>query len=308
MYNHSSLPLSLALAFALAHCGSPAGGGVGGAVLPDGMRRAPNAPTEDERAAAWNLRYAAPSGWRAQDLGAITVYGSPDTSRAVFVGRAMFSTWDEALATTAALAQSVGLQTTGVAEAPAESTVAGLRATSASYVGYNASGLPSQGRLVVLFTPHGTSLSFFGLSAPEASAEVAEVIARMAASVRAGAPQLDHAAARALAGRWGYSDGSFNRSSTSTSNRGVEATLLMDGGAFQFTSNSWVSVDVRRTTAGESPVDLGSSESSRSMNDAGRYAVIGREVVFAGSRGQLVVPYSLGGGALTLGATTYARR
>lgn len=305
--NHHA-PLALAFAFALAHCGSPTGGGVGGAMLPDGMRPPPGAPTEDERAAAWNLRYTPPSGWRAQDLGAITVYGSSDTSRAVFVGRAMFSTYDEALATTASLAQSVGLQTTGVAEMPTESTVAGLRATSASYVGYNAAGLPSQGRLVVLFTPHGTSLSFFGVSAPEAAGEVVRVIDEMAASVRAGAPALDDAAARSLAGRWVYSDGSFRQSRTSTSNRGVEATLLMDGGAFRFSSNSWVSVDVRRVSAGESPVDLGGSESSRSLEDGGRYAVIGREVVFRGSRGQLVVPYSLSGNALTLGSTTYGRQ
>lgn len=302
------IALSLGFALSLAHCGGSYGGGPGGAALPDGMRPAPGAPTEGDRAAAWNLRYAAPEGWRAQDLGAVTVYGSPDTSRAVFVGRAMFATYDEALATTAALSQQLGLQTTGVAEAPAESTVAGLRATSASYVGYNAAGLPSQGRLVVLFTPHGTSLSFFGLSAPEAAAEVAGVIDRMAASVRAGAPALDAAAAQALAGRWVYSDGSYNRSSTSTSNRGVEATLLMDGAGFQFASNSWVSVDVRRTPAGESPVDLGGADSSRSLSDAGRYAVIGREVVFRGSRMQLVLPYSLQGGALTLGTTTYGRQ
>ncbi len=262
----------------------------------------------DPRAAAWNLRYAAPEGWRAQELGAITVYGSPDTSRAVFVGRAMFTTYDEALATTAALAQSVGLQTTGVSEAPTESTVAGLRATTASYVGYNAAGYPSEGRLMVLFTPHGTSLTLFGVSGPEGAAEVRGVIARVAASVRAGAPSIDGAAARALAGRWVYSDGSFDRMRTSTSNRGVEATLLLDGEFFQLTSNSWVSVDVRRASAGESPVDLGGSESSRSAQDAGRYAVIGREVVFRGTRGQLVVPFALQGATLTLGATTYGRQ
>lgn len=304
MIHRFALPFGLALA--LAHCGSPSS--FGGASLPDGAGPLPGAPTEDQRAAAWNLRYDAPQGWRAQEMGAITVYGSPDTSRAVFVGRAMFASFDEALATTAMLAQSVGLQTTGVSQPPTETMVAGLRATTASYVGYNAAGLPSEGRMMVLFTPHGTSLTLFGVSGPEAAAEVRAVVDRIGASVRAGAPALDAAAAQALAGRWVYSDGSFNRSRTSTSNRGVEATLLMDGQGFQFSSNSWVSVDVRRTPAGESPVDLGGAESSRSTQDAGRYAVIGREVVFRGSRGQLVMPFSLQGGTLTIGTTTYARQ
>jgi hypothetical protein len=257
---------------------------------------------------SWNLHYDAPAGWRTQSLGPITVHGSPDTSQAVFVGKGFYARFDEVLAVVATFAQTLGLQTTGVVEAPTEGQIAGVRATSASYVGFNAAGMPSQGRVVALFTPHGTSLVFFGVSAPFAAREVADVIARMAASARIGAPVIDHAAVRALAGRWVTSDGRFNRSATATTNRGVESTLTLDGqGAFQYTSNSWFSMDVRRVSAGELPVDLGGADSSQSTTDAGQYTVIGGEVVFRGMRGQLVVPYALQGGALTLGTTTYGR-
>lgn len=257
----------------------------------------------------WNLDYDAPAGWSTQALGPLTLHGSPDTSRAVFVGRAMYQRFDEALAAAAALSHSLGLQTTGVIAPPTETVIAGMRATSASYVGFNAAGFPTQGHLVVLFTPYGTSLAFFGVSDPYAAAEVAELIARMAASTRAGPPAIDQTAVRGLAGRWGYYDGNFNRSATATSNRGVEATLLLDGnGGFQFASNSWMSIDVRRVPAGEAPIDLGGADSSRSVNDAGQYTVIGREVVFRGAQGQLVLPYSLQGSALTLGTTTYLRQ
>lgn len=308
---HHRLLCSLGFALSLHAClGSPRGlGGPGGAEVPASMQPAPNAPTQEQRAMAWNLHYTAPDGWRTQDLGSVTVHGSPDTSRAVFVGRAMFRTFDEALVTVAGLSRSLGLTATGVVAPPAESTVAGLRAVSAAYAGYNAAGMPAQSRLVVLFTPHGTSLTFLGLSAPDAAPEVAAVVNQMATSARAGAPAIDEGAVRALAGRWVYTDGSYRRGPTATSNRGVEATLVLDGaGGFQFTSNSWVSVDVRRVSAGETPVDLGSAESSRGLSDAGRYTVVGREVVLAGSQGQLVLPYALQGAALTLGATTYGRQ
>lgn len=263
----------------------------------------------NDQARYWNLHYDPPDGWRAQELGPVTVHGSPDTTQAVFAGRALFQRFDEALTAAGALSQSLGLQATGVLEAPAEAVIAGLRACAATYGGFNAAGMPTVGRLVALFTPHGTSLTFFGVSGPHAAAEVAAVVARMAASTRAGPPAVDHAAVRALAGRWASSDGRFDRSPTATSNRGVETTLILDGaGSFQYVSNSWFSLDVRRVSAGETPVDLGGADSSRSVTDAGQYTVIGREVVFRASQGQLVLPYALQGSVLTIGTATYARQ
>ncbi len=303
--------LSLALAASLTAClGGPVGGGggYGGAEVPSSMQPAPGAPSQEARAMAWNLHYNAPEGWSTQDLGSVTLY-SQDTSRAVFVGRAMFQNYDEALMTVATLSRSLGLQTTGVVEQPTETTIAGLRATVASYAGTDAMGMPSQGRLVVLFTTHGTSLTFFGVSDPSAAGEVAAVMDRMAESTRHGAPAINTAAVASLAGRWMYSDGRMNRSATSTSNRGTEATLVLDGnGGFQFGANSWVSIDVRRVSSGSNPVDIGGSDSSRSTSDAGQYTVIGLELVFRGSQGQLVVPFMQQGSTLTLGTTSYLRQ
>ena len=76
---------------------------------------------------SWNLGYEAPTGWRAQALGGLQMYGSLDTSQSLFVGRGVLQSASEALAAATQLSLSLGLTTTAALEPPSERQEGALR-------------------------------------------------------------------------------------------------------------------------------------------------------------------------------------
>src|SRR5438874_3630473 len=230
--------------------------------------------------AGWNIHYQLPNGWRVdRSVGRLQVLVSTPDAGAIFLAPGMYSTPQEAMADLSAFYQSLNMQGFPV-EQPSASTIAGLRATSATYASRNQVGQILHGRYISLLTPHGTGINFLAMAAQEKMPALRPVLEQIAASVKASPPSINHAAIAALAGSWLLYSGSSEpgtRVSTGVS-QSHEETVVFDGrGSYRWQSTSQVMVNTPEAGAGRATGD----------NDQGTYTVIGNTLIAKGTKGQL---------------------
>jgi len=250
----------------------------------------------------WNIEYKLPQGWQVgQTLGRLQVLGSNTEAGAIFLAPGMYRSHEEAVADLSQFYQSMNLQAVPV-EPPKGTTIAGLRATVATYASMDQTGRTVHGRSISLLTPHGTGLNMLGMTTAEQMSRLGGTLERLAASVTAKPPSVNRQAIQALAGTWVLYQGAYQggSSSTGTTSRSHEETAVFDGqGSYQWQSSSTVSV--------MTPGYAGGAGGASSDSDRGTYTVIGSTLVMKGTKGQFTFDIQLEGNRLTAGGKTYLR-
>ena len=270
--------------------------------LPESLKSGGPAVGAHSRFPGWNIEYKLPQGWQmGQTLGRLQVLGSNTEAGAIFLAPGMYRSAEEAIADLSQFYQSLNLQGVPV-EPPKSTTIAGLRATVATYASMDQMGRTVHGRFISLLTPHGTGLNMLGLTTPEQMPRLGGTLERLAGSVTANPPSVNRQAIQALAGTWvlyqgGYRGGS---SSTGSASHSHEETVVFDGqGSFQWQSSTSVSV----TTPGYT----GDAARATSDADRGTYTVVGSTLVVKGTKGQLTFDIQIEGNRLTARGKTYLR-
>lgn len=252
---------------------------------------------------AWNISYKVPPQWQvAQRLGRLETLTSNTAAGAIFVAPGLYRSFDEALADLSAFYQSMNLQAYPV-EQPTQSTIAGMQAMTATYASQDQSGHTVQGRLIALLTPHGTGFNMLAMTTPEQMSGLRAVLEQVAASVKAGPPDVNQQAMAALAGTWILYAGNYEGGTKvgGTTSHSHEETVVFDGrGSFQYQSTSTVMV--------VTPGYTGGGDGASQTSDAGSYTIIGNTLVFKSSKGQIAVDFQLQGGQLVAGGKTYLRQ
>lgn len=252
---------------------------------------------------AWNISYKVPPQWQvAQRLGRLEMLTSNTAAGAIFVAPGLYRSFDEALADLSAFYQSMNLQAYPV-EQPTQSTIAGMQAMTATYASQDQSGHTVQGRLIALLTPHGTGFNMLAMTTPEQMSGLRAVLEQVAASVKAGPPDVNQQAMAALAGTWILYAGNYEGGTKvgGTTSHSHEETVVFDGrGSFQYQSTSTVMV--------VTPGYTGGGDGASQTSDAGSYTIIGNTLVFKSSKGQIAVDFQLQGGQLVAGGKTYLRQ
>ncbi len=253
--------------------------------------------------AAWNISYKVPPQWQVtQRLGRLEMLASNTAAGAIFVAPGLYHSFDEAMADLSAFYQSMNLQAYPV-EQPTQTTIAGMQAMTATYASQDQSGRTVQGRFIALLTPHGTGFNMLALTTPEQMSGLRSVLEQVAASVKAGPPEVNQQAMAALAGTWILYAGNYEGGTRvgGTTSHSHEETVVFDGrGNFQYQSTSTVMV--------VTPGYTGGGDGASQTSDAGSYTVIGNTLVFKSSKGQIAVDFQLQGGQLVAGGKTYLRQ
>jgi len=230
--------------------------------------------------AGWNIEYTLPSGWQVgQVLGRVQMLASMSDAGAIFVAPGLYGNFQEIVADLSTFYQSLGLVAYPV-EQPAEGTVAGLRAMTATYASQDQMGQMVHGRVVAVLTPHGTGFVVLGMTTPQQMQGLRATVDRVVESVKARPPEVNQQAMAALAGRWMYYAGKADgvTSVTGGSSRSHEEFVTFDGqGRWEWQSSSSVSVTV--------PGGAGAG-GAQSNADQGSYTVIGTTLVLKGTQGQ----------------------
>jgi len=250
----------------------------------------------------WNIRYTLPAGWQvSRTVGRLHVLASTTDAGAIFLGPGLYATFEEMVADLGRFYQSMNLQGMPVAQ-PAQQTIAGLRALTATYASQDQMGQTVHGRYIALLTPHGTGFALLAMTTPQHMTQLGATVERLAASVQAQAPAVNQQAVAALAGRWMYYAGNADgvTSSQGGSSHSYEEFVTFDGrGAFQWQSSASVSV----TT----PQDAGGAGRAQANNDQGSYTVIGNTLILKGNQGQLTFELQFAGDRFTADGRTYVR-
>ena len=217
----------------------------------------------------WNISYKVPPQWQVtQRLGRLEMLASNTAAGAIFVAPDLYRSFDEAMADLSAFYQSMNLQAYPV-EQPTQTRIAGMQAMTATYASQDQSGRTVQGRFIALLTPHGTGFNMLAMTTPERMSGLRGVLEQVAASVKAGPPEVNQQAMAALAGTWILYAGNYEGGTRvgGTTSHSHEETVVFDGrGNFQYQSTSTVMV----VTPGYTGGDDGASQTS----DAGSYTVI----------------------------------
>ena len=251
----------------------------------------------------WNITYQTPSGWRiGQSMGRVQMLVSNTDAGAIFLAPGLYATPQDAIADLSAFYTSMQMQAFPV-EQPAQSTIAGMRALTATYASQNAMGQMLHGRFICLLTSHGTGISLLAMTTPEQMAKLRATLEALAGSVKAAAPSVNQQMVAAIAGQWIYNDSKTNPVTTSSggSSRSYEETVVFDGrGGYRWQSTSQVSVTTPGLTGGAS----GASGDA----DQGTYTVIGNTLVFKGTKGQLAVDFQFDGQRFVAAGKMYVRQ
>jgi hypothetical protein len=260
-------------------------------------------PSAGNAAAGWNISYQVPAQWQvSQTTGRLEMLASTSSAGAIFVARGMYHSFDQATADLSTFYQSLNLQAYPV-EPPSESTIGGFKAMSATYASQDQAGRTVQGRFIALLTPHGTGLNLLAMTTAEQMPGLRSTLEQLAASVKAGPPQVNQQAVAALAGTWILYAGKYEGGSRvgGTTSNSHEETVVFDGrGSFQYQSTSSVMV--------VTPGYTGDASGASGSSDQGTYTVIGNTLVLQGTKGQFAVDYQLQGGQLTAAGKTYLRQ
>jgi hypothetical protein len=250
----------------------------------------------------WNIRYTLPAGWQvARTVGRLQVLASTTEAGAIFLGPGLYSSFEEMVADLGRFYQSLNLQGMPVSQ-PAQQTIAGMRALTATYASQDQMGQSVHGRYVALLTPHGTGFALLAMTTPQQMTQLAATVERLASSVQAQAPQVNQQAVQALAGRWMYYAGRADGVTRSQggASHSYEEFVSFDGrGAFQWQSSASVSVTA--------PQDAGGAGRAQANSDQGTYTVIGSTLILKGSQGQLTFELQLMGDRFTADGRTYLR-
>lgn len=267
--------------------------GVHGATL-----RAQGSPTFE----AWNIGYTIPAGWRlAQQIG--RVHGLMSSSGSViYVAPGMYRSFDDVAIDLAKGFQALGLTGMPVAQ-PTSSTIKGMQAMTATYVGQNQMGMALRSQVTAVLTRHGTGLVVTGIEPMQAIDQVGAVVHQIAQSIDVrGAPLANPQAIAALRGRWMLYAGKASgvTSATGGSSHSYEETVEFDGvGRFAWRSSASVSV----TTPGLT----GSAGGANAASDQGTYTVIGSTIVIRGQQGQSASDIQILADRIILDGRTYLR-
>jgi hypothetical protein len=261
------------------------------------------AGTSGGTSSGWNISYQLPQQWQvAQRMGRLEMLASNTAAGAIFVAPGLYGSFEEATADLSVFYQSMNLQAYPV-EQPTKTTIAGLQAMTATYSSQDQMGRTVQGRFITLLTPHGTGFNMLAMTTPEQMAGLRGVLEKVAASVKAGPPQVNQQAMAALAGTWILYAGNYDGGTRvgGTTSHSHEETVVFDGrGSFQYQSTSTVMV--------MTPGYTGGADGASQSGDAGNYTVIGNTLVFKSPKGQLAVDFQLQGGQLVAGGKTYQRQ
>lgn len=251
---------------------------------------------------AWGLAYTAPAGWQMSQQTA-RVHGLTQTpGGAIYVAPGLYTSFNDVGTDLNKGFTALGL--TGMPSGqPVPSTVGGMQAMTADYVGQNQMGVPLQARAVAVLTGQGTGLVVLGLAPYGQIAPVAAAVDGIAQSLAVrGAPQPNPAWVAGLRGRWmlyaGRADGTT--SAMGGSSRSHEEFVEFDGGTrFAYQSSSSVMV----TTPGLT----GSAGGAQSSSDDGTYTVIGSTLVLRGRQGAMHFELQLLGDRLIADGRTFVR-
>lgn len=233
---------------------------------------------------SWNLAYTLPAGWQmGQQTGRVHAlsFGGAQGA-AIYVGPGMYQTFNDV--GTDLNKGFVALGLTGMPTGqPVASTIGGMQAMTADYVGQNQMGVQLQAHAVAVLTPHGTGLIVLGLALPAQIAQVVTAVDQIARSLTVrGPPQTNQQAVAGLRGRWMYYAGKADGTTSASggSSRSHEEFVEFDGASrFSYQSSSSVMV----TTPGLT----GSAGGAQSNNDDGSYTVVGTTLVLRGRQGYM---------------------
>ena len=254
---------------------------------------------------AWSMSYAVPAGWQvAQQTARVHTLLTPAGAQGpvIYVGPGMHQSFTDAGADLNKGFNALGL--TGMPTAqPAATTIGGMQAMTADYLGQNQMGMQYQARAVSVLTPHGTGFLVLGLAPAQQPGEVRSVVDQLAQSLQvAGPPRPDPQAVAALRGRWMYYAGRASgvTSATGGSSNSYEEFVEFDGvGRFTYQSSASVSV----TTPGLT----GSAGRADASSDEGTYTVIGTTLVVRGRQGQATYDIQILADRVIADGRTYVR-
>jgi hypothetical protein len=246
---------------------------------------------------AWGFAYEAPAGWKAQERDPYTLLGSTTESGAIVLGRATFTTDTEAMNALGSVASALALRGGAPIDEPADTTIGGLRAMTATYSAYDSGGSPVRVRYITLFSDYGTSLGIVALTTPPSFDALQRTTDALAATVKASAPKVNAAAIASLTGKWRY----LTNAGSSGASHSTDTVLSFDATSFAYSSTSEVFVSTDDAYA------YGSAMDAKQTSEHGTYTVIGAEIVAKGKQGTYVLPFTIDSKGLTVGGRTYLR-
>jgi len=251
---------------------------------------------------AWSIGYAVPPGWQlAQQLD--RVHGLTSGSGAViYVAPGMYQTFNDIAPDLAKGFQALGLTGMPMGQ-PTASTIEGMQAMTARYMGQNQMGMALQAEITAVLTPHGTGLVVTGIAPVQAAEQVSAAVRQVAQSIVVGGPpRTNPQAIAALRGRWMLYAGKASgvTGATGGGSRSYEETVEFDGaGRFAWQSSASVSV----TTPGLT----GSAGGANASSDQGTYTVIGSTLVVRGQQGQASFEIQILADRIVADGKTYLR-
>jgi hypothetical protein len=251
----------------------------------------------------WNLSYELPAGWQvAQRTGRLHGLTSGTQGAVVYVAAGMYQSFNDVAVDLNKAFQTLGVSGYPMGQ-PTSSTIRGMPAMTADYVGQTQAGMPLQARVTAVLTPHGTGLVVSGIGSAQVMTQLATAVGEVAGSLEAaGPPRPNPQAVAALQGRWmlyaGRADGVTG--ATGGASRSYEETVEFDGqGRFAWQSSASVSV----TTPGMT----GSAGGAQASGDEGTYTVIGSTLVVRGRQGQAAFEVQILGDRIIADGRTYVR-
>jgi hypothetical protein len=258
-----------------------------------------SAQTVRERLPGWNVTFGVPAGWRVvRNSGRAAALVDTLEASAVFVTASYLATGSEAAAELRAMFADMHYEATAVG-APRDTMISGSRAQLAHFQGSGRAGLVET-RVAVLFTPHGTGVTVFGLAPAGGAAALAGIVLRIAASIEAAAPAINAAWLSALVGHWTYIPPPGAAHDSSAAGKAAIDEWLEFDGRQQFTWSSRTVVTV--SVPGASPLV---AEADR---DSGTFTVVGNTLVLRGQSRRRVLDVQLAGDRLSIGGRSYRRK
>jgi hypothetical protein len=251
----------------------------------------------------WNIAYAVPAGWRiTQQQGRVHTLSPGTNDMVLYVVPGLYATFDDVAAELPKAFQLLGI--TGMPTSqPQSSTVNGMRAMSADYMGQDRMGSPIQSRVMAVLTPHGSGLVVLGFaragSATQLPSAIDQTIQRIEA---AAAPVVNAQAVQALRGKWNLYSGRAEgvTGTLGGSSRSFEENVEFDGaGRFAWSSSASVSVTA--------PGSAGSASGGNASSDQGSYTVIGTTLVVRGRQGMASYEVQILGDRFVADGRTYFR-
>lgn len=254
---------------------------------------------------AWGMSYAVPAGWQlAQQTARVHTLLTPAGAQGpvIYVGPGMHQTFNDAGADLSKGFTALGLSGMPTAQ-PTSTTIGGMQAMTADYIGQSQMGMQYQAHVVSVLTPHGTGFLVLGLAPAQQPGDVRSVVDQLAQTLQvAGPPRPDPQAVAALRGRWMYYAGRASgvTSATGGSSNSYEEFVEFDGvGRFTYQSSASVSV----TTPGLT----GSAGRADASSDEGTYTVIGTTLVVRGRQGQATYDIQILADRVIADGRTYVR-